>query len=194
MLFRSNELVKNTLGALYKEKISRSKDVSYFMSVSNYFGINGSNINFSYHFNKPFTGFDGCKLDKEFTSMASGLAGMLGLAIYMGFKNITLVGCDYSFSPRSEGHFYQFGRFSDTYHEQPANEIFLRAASAVADVQTLVPTDNYTGHILPHISYKELIGDEPVYKENNEIVLKDDLSTLNSSGMPYQIFQKKRDR
>ncbi len=179
---------KNIYGAFYKEKIRLHKDVSYFLSLSNYFGIRDDNIYYIHHFDKPFDTFTDCKLDHSFTSMASGLGGMLGLAVCMGFKDITLVGCDYSFFPQSQGHFYEFGRLADSFHETPCNEKFLRAAAEHANLRVVTPNENYKGHILPHISYKDLTGDEPVYRENHEICTQSDLLALNRCRMDYKIF------
>ena len=186
----ANKYTKNTLGALYKEKINLYRDISYFASVSNYFGINGSNINFVHHFDKPFGGYDGSRLDKEFTPMACALSGMLGLAIYMGFKDITLVGCDYAFFPQLQGHFFDYGKFPDTFHETPFNKEFLLDAMQSANVRVITPNDEYRGHILPHIGYEKFTGEKPLYHENDEIVSNSDLLTLDRSGMLYKIFSE----
>ena len=81
---------KNILGASYKDKIRLYKNVSYFASLSNYFGLKSDNLHYYHHFGKTFTGFSDCRLDRYFTSVDSGIHGMLGLAIYMGFKEIYL--------------------------------------------------------------------------------------------------------
>jgi len=186
----SKKFTKNILGALYKEKISHYKEVSYFSSVSNIFGIHGSNINFAHHFDKPFDGFNQCSLDKEFTAIACALSGMLGLAIYMGFKDIILVGCDYAFYPQSQGHFFDYGKFPDTIQEEPINKEFLLDAMQHANIRVMTPNNEYRGHILPHVSYEEHTGEKPVYQENNEIVSDSDLLTLDQCAMLYKIFPK----
>lgn len=184
----SKKIEKNIHGAFFKEKIFLNNGISFFTSVSNYFAIRGRNIYYMHHFDKPFDNFADCRLDRNFTSLASGLAGMIGLAIFMGFKNITFVGCDYLLFPQSQGHFYCFGKYPDTFWEEPHNEKFLLAAAQHANLRIVTPNENYRGHILPHISYKELTGDEPVYKENYEIVSKSDLLALSCSGIPHKIF------
>jgi len=181
---------KNTLGDFYKEKIIQYKEVSYFASVSNYFGISGSNISFVHHFDKPFDGYDKCKLDSEFTSMACALSGMLGLAVYMGFKDITLIGCDYAHFPQSQGHFFDHGKFSDTFNEEPINKEFLLDAMKYADVRVITPNDGYRGHILPYVDYETFTGVKPGYQENDEIVSNSDLMTLDRTGMKYKIFSE----
>jgi len=47
--------------------------------------------------------------------------------------------------------------------------------------------------MLPYVSYKELTGDEPVYRENNEIISNAGLLELNRAGMLYTIFSGEDD-
>ena len=184
----SKRFEKNPMGAFYKEKKLFYNDVLFFCSLSNDFGIHGDNIYYAHHFGKSFDGFANCELDGSFTSMSSGMGGMLGLAIYMGFEDITLVGSDYSFFPQSQGHFYEHGKFPDTFHENPVHKEFLLDAMRFANVRVITPNEGYRGHIVPYVSYKKFTGEEPMYKENNEIVSNSDLLTLDRTGMLYKIF------
>jgi hypothetical protein len=184
----SRKIVKNVYGSIYREKIYANSDIAYFINLSNYFGLNDRNIYYIHHYDKPFDGYDTCSADHNFTATASSLSGMIGLAIYMGFKDITLIGCDYSFYPQSQGHFYSFGKFDDTFKEEPHNAAFFLAATKYANLRIVTPNKNYRGHILPSISYEELTGESPVYKENNEILSKPDLLALNRCGIPSRIF------
>lgn len=183
-----NKIQKNPTGIFYQGDKLLNDGISFFCNLSNYFGINGDDVYYGYRFGKLFDNFSNCKLDGSFTSMFSGLGGMLGLAIFMGFEDITLVGCDYSFFPQSIGHFYEYGRFPDTHNKNPVNKNILLNAMKYANICTVTPCEGYRGHITPHISYKELTGDEPKYRENNEILSNSDLLTLNRSGLPYKIF------
>jgi len=191
----SKKIVKNNLGALYKEKIleiCQNYDTSFFMSLSNYFGIYGRDIYFVHHFDKLFDDFTNCKLDRNFTSMDAGLSGMLGLAICMGFKDITLVGCDYTFSQQPVGHFYDFGRPHDSSREsflEPYIEKVILSAIEHVNIRTVTPSEHYRGDTVPHIRYKDLTGDKQEYKENHEIISKSDLLDLSHRGLEcYRIF------
>lgn len=181
-------LEKNVIGMLYKEKWSCYKNMSHFVSLSNYFGIRGGNVYYLHHFSKPFKSYSDSRMDDKFTPMSGSLAGMLGLAIFMGFKDITLVGCDYAFFPQGQGHFYEFGKFADTFLEEPFCKDFLLDAARHANIRVVTPHEGYRGHILPYISYKELTGDEPVYKENYEIVSRSDLLALSCGRIKCKIF------
>jgi len=186
----SKKFKKNPMGAFYKQKKLVNKDMLSFCSLSNYLGMQGDNIFYAHHFGSPFNGFKNSKLDGSFSTMSSGLGGMLGLAIYMGFEDITLVGSDYSFFPQSQGHFFEHGRFPDTLHEEPIHKDLLLDAKQHADVRVITPGDEYQGHIVPCIGYKRLTGKDPVYRENSEILSDLDLLKLDSFGMLYKIFPK----
>jgi len=43
----------------------------------------------------------------KFTFMDGVVYAMIATAIYMGFEEIYLAGCDYTFQPRQSGHFYE---------------------------------------------------------------------------------------
>lgn len=184
----SKKLKRNALGILYKEKCYSYKNIIYFVNLSNYCGIRGDNVYYLHHFSKPFKSYSDSRMDDKFTPTASGLAGMLGLALFMGFKDITLVGCDYTFFPQGQGHFFDFGKFADSFDEEPFNKDFLLDAERHVNIRVVTPHEGYRGHILQCISYKELTGDEPIYKENYEILSKSDLLALSSTGMAYKIF------
>ena len=184
----SRKIEKNLMGSFFKEKELSYDDMILFCNLSDYFSIHGDNIYYTHHFGKPFKGYANNKLNGSFSS-SSALVGMLGLAIYMGFEDLTLVGCDYSFYPQSLGHFYEYGRFPDTFNEDPYKD-FLLDARQYADIRVITPNENYRGSILPHINYKDLTNDEPLYKENNEILSDSDLFNLDRFNMLYKIFSK----
>jgi hypothetical protein len=185
----SHKLTANILGIFYKQKMSSYKNISFFVNMSNYYGIGGDNVYYLHHFSQPFKSYTECRMDDKFTSMASALAGMLGIALFMGFTDITLVGCDYTFLPKGEGHFYDFGKSPDILDKVPYNKLYLLDAARQADIRVVTPHDGYRGHLLPYITYKDLTGCEPEYKENHEIVSKSNLLTLSKSGMIYYKIQ-----
>ena len=186
----SKKFVKNALWSIYKEKIKLNSHLAYFINLSSYFGLNGHNIYYIHHFNKPFEGYDAdtCRADSYFTCSTSSLGGMIGLAIYMGFKDITLLGCDNSFYPQRGGHFYELGGRPDAYGPRPSNEIYFHDATKYANLRIVTPNNNYRGLILPSITYEVLTGDAPVYKEHDEIISKPDLLALSRCDMEYKIF------
>lgn len=179
---------RNFMGGFYKRKVLLNNDIPFFCSLSNYFGIRGEHIYYVHHFDTLFNGFSNCRLDGSFTSMASALSGMLSLAVYMGFKDVTLVGCDYTFFPRARRHFYEYGKPIDEFDSFVANESFLVDIQKHTSICTIIPDSNYKSNILPYVNYKEFTGSDPKYKENNEILSNSDLLELDRTGMQYEIF------
>jgi hypothetical protein len=184
----STKIEKNMMVGIDRAKILLSNGTSYFFNLSNCFGIRGDNVFYVHHFGEPFDNFSNCNLNSNFTLAGSGLGGMLGLAIYMGFKDITLVGCDYTFLPQPQMHFYEFGGPPVVFPEKPYHEKILLAAAEKAVVRTVTPNETFRGSSLSHISYQELTGDEPRYKENHEIVSQPDLLALDAIGWDHEIF------
>ena len=179
---------RNLLGKIYKNKIRLNQDITYVTSLSDYFSMRGPNIYYCYHFGLPFRGFAHSRMDSAFTSVESGLVGMLGMAVFMGFTDVTLVGCDYLSFPQRHGRFFETGIRPETSWEKPLGKKFLFDLRRHADVRVLTLNESYRGHILPHVDYKTLSGDEPLYRENDELVSEEDLRDLNLSRMDYRIY------
>ena len=121
------------------------------------------------------------------TSLIRAIIG-LSMVIFMGFTDVTLVGCDYLSFPQIQGHFFETGVRPETHWQEPFAEEFLCDARNHADVRVLTLNESYRGHILPHVDYKTLSGDEPLYRENDELVSEEDLRDLNLSRMDYRIY------
>ena len=126
-------------------------------------------------------------LTNSFSTMTGGLDGMLGLAIYMGFKDIILVGCDYLSFPTLHWHFFEYGESKDWNNDKVHKEEILLSAKKEADIKILTVDNKYKSDILPCMSYYELLNKQPEYKENTQLVLADDLMCLNNTGMRYLI-------
>ena len=112
---------------------------------------------------------------------------MIGMALYMGFKNITLVGCDYTSSPQKIGHFYEFGEGvnMETLTHNDAN---LNSLSKVVNINSITIDNNYKGKAIPSVPYFDFTNSIPIFKENSEIVSAEDLLELNSLNVKYKIF------
>jgi hypothetical protein len=115
----------------------------------------------------------------DFSSSSSfsigGLEAMIGLAIYMGFKKIYLVGCDYWFTPKGEGHFYSTGAPSN------GKNIFLYddlMKIISEEVELVVVTRNGVQSPANYIEYSELTGKDEHRKLVTDIVSEKYLSTM----------------
>jgi hypothetical protein len=179
--------VNNTLGKLFKEQIIKNNDVNYFINLSNYFGLRKRNVYYLYHFDKMFSDYKDCNICSEFPAMSGSLQAMLGLAINLGFEKITLVGCDYTFSPKLGLHFFEYGKGISLPSQKPFAENFLKSAIKYADIDTLLLDDNYQGHFLNGITYNKKFNVNPSFKENDKIVAADFLYQLENCKMNYKI-------
>ena len=115
------------------------------------------------------------------------MRGMIGVALYMGFTDITLVGCDYTFFPKMLGHFYERGPEKRT----EGSAFIVTTLNSIKDkvtIRTITPNEEFRGDLLPSITYKARMGVDPVYKDNNKILSEADLKELDSMNMEYQIY------
>ena len=184
----SNKLEKNLLGKLHIKKIIENKRIIFFTNLTNFLSIYKKNLYFLFHFGEQFKSFDDCKIEKNFTTLSSGLAGALGIAINMGFKKITLIGCDYCMYPRAIGHFYEKNVFNDDFEPNFENNELLKQAQKKAIIDLIIPDNSYKGQILEAHLYKDYTGKNIKYEENNNLVEIYYLNLLDKSNMEYKIF------
>lgn len=182
---------KNILGSIYKSDIFSHQNIEYFVSLTNFLGLYGKNINYLYHYDETISSFEGTDLSKRFTFMESALSAMLGIAVYMGFKDIILVGCDYASSPKMNGHFYEYGNRPLTKHKHIYTEKPLLAINEYVNLRTVTINDGFTGDIVNEVEYKTLMKQELNYSENNEIIDSSALIALDETNMNYRIFSEK---
>ena len=185
----SKKYEKNMVGSFYRENINNNPNIEYFTSLSNYFGIQGKNINYIYHFGQINDNNIRPQMDGVFTMMSGALFGMIGTALYMGFKNITLVGCDYASSPQKTGHFFTFGKGYDVELGCKSGDQILKSLSNYVNINSITINNKYKGTLIPSISYFEYTNSKPIYKENSIIVSKKALTKLDSLNYIYKIFQ-----
>ena len=183
----SGKYEKNKTGSFYRRKMKSHPNVQYFTSLSNYFGIQGENINYVYHFGRANSLSIGSQMDGVFTMMTGSLLGMIGMALYMGFKHITLVGCDYTSSPQKIGHFYESEEESDLESDDIFNEVILNSLSEFVDINSITIDYKYKGRVIPSVSYSDFTNSIPIYKENRELVSEEDFLELDSLNLNYKI-------
>ena len=93
-------------------KIKENKRTCFFTSLGNYFSMRGENIYYTHHFGSRDWNLDRCEMDGIFSFMLGATYAMLGTAVYMGFDSAVLVGCDYTFAPAQDFHFFEKGKGS----------------------------------------------------------------------------------
>ena len=183
----TRKIEKNVLGALYKKKIREYSNINFFINISDYPAIRGENIHYVHNYGHHFTNYTDCSLDGIFSANQSGLSSMLGMAIYLGFKDITLVGFDSLLIPKASEHFYEYGELDLDHEATELHKEYVKNAQEFLELRVVSPNDSYKGHIIPHIQYDELTGEDLKFKENHEIISNDDLNVLRNCNYNFSI-------
>jgi len=139
----------------------------------------------TYYFLDFFPGFRGLLGDVKGTGRFAGsVNASISLAIYLGFKRAYLVGFDYTHNPPMAKHWYEYGE-PEGVDLVDYNRDFFKTMSNEIELITVTLEDQDT--FLPSITYKELTGEDLVYKENFELLRPDQLKAL-SAWPDYSVF------
>jgi len=182
----TKQLQVNHLGAVFKEAIKPHRDVDVFTSVSNYFGFGGSNFYYLHHFGEREPSLNYCELDSCFSFMKGALYAMLGAAIYMGFDRAILVGCDYTFAPHKDNHFYKPGKGVINLDTENIYAKLFEEASKRIDMIT-VTEDGSKSETLKYQEYGQFTMSAAKYRDNDELVELGYLAMLQKAAMKRQI-------
>ena len=173
----SGNIIRNQIQKDYKEIIKKYNNHKFLINVNNYPATwYLENINY---INQRFTFGDkkGHLLFDNFNCFKGSFRFGIALAIYMGFKNIYLVGFDYTHSPARILHWYEKGtgliNQNDDYDKN-----FILTARKYVNIITIT-LDGKSKH-MDYITYKDFTGEDPIYSENTEIISPENLKTLSS--------------
>jgi hypothetical protein len=172
--FVSNTSQPKTMKA-FRKIILENPDKDFFIDLTNFPVLRSQNVNFL------FQKIEDARLPNDFItnqidSYSGGMKAGITMAIYMGFKHIYLVGCDYTHSKTRALHFYEKGKGFD-YNLPSYEEEFLSAAKEFIDITTI--TTDGKGDLLNSITYRNHTGCEPIFQENDQLVDKKYLEALN---------------
>jgi hypothetical protein len=159
ILFTDNEVILNS---------------KFIAHCSNYYATKFLNKSYYYKYDLRINEKIHKFLDKfSFNVYASSLRFSIYFAIFLGFKKIYLVGCDYLDIEPKSGHWYEIGRAKPYLGKQDSEYIKLMRNFIDIKIITLHKSDGKN-----YISYKDFSGNNLEYKENNEIVSKEKLDLL----------------
>ena len=159
---------RNNIQKKFRELIKTRKDTTFFTNLSNYPVLWNSNIFYLFQMinNSDLKFFEECHLSQE-NIFKGSFRSAISLAIYMGFKEIFLVGCDYTHETTRSHHWFEKGE--GIIKKQPKyQENFLNIAKKYAKLTTITLEGN--GTFLPSETYKEFTGKEPSIKENYDLM------------------------
>lgn len=171
-----NRYEPNMLGRLLKSGLRRHTTPTLFTSASNVLGARAG-THFLHHFGHRQADKRYVDAAGVFSFMTGSLYCAVGLAIFLGFRRVMLVGCDYMFSPGRLGHFYSYGPGIPADSNTTVYDPLLAEVRDLIDV--VVVTPDGTSHCAPSVTYTELTGRPTRYRENHEIVEPDDLQAFH---------------
>ena len=188
----SGKWVKNPIPGFSHSSGKFNHDYPIFVSVSNYLALrNYSNIRYLHHFGEKK--FDVGKIDLAgtFSGMRGSLFGLLGIAAYMGFKKLTLVGMDYLYDTVMGQHFYENGKgfreVQDAVKKERDRKIFKQLKKEFdIDIELMLPREATSPH-LPSVYYSDYFSVNEEYRNNNVLVDMKNLRVLSSLGWPFKI-------
>jgi hypothetical protein len=169
---------KNIMGSLFRSQMIKFPNIKLFTSFTNILGTNFRKTYYLHHFGKKEPDVNYLNLCSEFSYLAGGLYAGIGLAISLGFKKAILVGCDYLMKPKTYGHFYSQPREGNDYGLNPYNELLDDCLSMI-DLEAI--SINAQDSWIPCTDYKKFTGVSTSYRENTEIISRDNLMILNEA-------------
>jgi hypothetical protein len=155
----------NIMAKIIKEVVISRQEMRHFISLSNYPFVRAQNV--FYLFQK----ISDSRLNTDFISnqincFSGALRSSICLAIYMGFDQIKLVGCDYTHTPSKSRHWYEAGE-GNNINQTGYEKDFFEIAKQFIDITTI--TLDSTSEFIDAVTYKDYTGIEPVFRENNEL-------------------------
>ena len=168
--------------------------VNLFTSVYHYpFLFKKKNIYYLHHFGKKDFEYNKIDPSKEFSLLFGSLFSMLGLAAYMGFSKIYLIGMDYLYDNPKNGHFYEYGVNKE---DADVNNLYLERVEKILKFFSLnlnmkifiLSSLKFESKLLKNFSYEDNFKTNLKYKENFEIVKKNNLKGLSELPFQYSIY------
>jgi hypothetical protein len=164
----NNQKWKNSVRKLVKKEMQKNKKREYLVHfLSKLFLLQYMNVGSYVKLNH---------LDPEFRRrIVSELGGFprgsiyhaIGIAIKLGFKKITLVGCDYINQEGMSGHWYENGQGIEKVRRNDANWDFYSIALEFIHIDS-ISLQECKG-MINQVSFEEKFSTKLKYRENTEI-------------------------
>ncbi len=180
---RKTQFLRHSVHKEYRKSIVQNPETLFFINFSNYPVARFSNALYISRWYKPPFENKNPFLDRV-DSHQGTLPFQLSLAIYLGFKKVYLVGHDYTHYPSRSLHFYEKGKGIFDGNRGFSRE-FINYAKQYVDLVTV--TLDGGSETMNSITYKNLTGKEPSFRENVEIVDRVKLESL-ATWHGYSIF------
>lgn len=162
----------NPISFHYRKIVRTNPGISFFINLSNYLFFRGRNIFYLYKNilakkNKPYY------LCKEFDCDKGVLRRAISLAVYLGFKTIYLVGCDYLMNPSKYGHWYEkvsgYREIDESYIDGFINRLRQNNINFKLVVPEKVESD------IEIVTYEDLFKSKINFKENDLLLSEENI-------------------
>lgn len=168
------EWIREPLHAEYARTIRQHPKIRFFINFSNYPVARFPNAVYVSRWYAP--PFEQRNPFRHRTDANEGtFKFQIALAIYMGFSKAYLIGHDYTHSPPQNFHFFEKGR-GLTLPDGDFNGEFLSYAKQYIDLTTV--TLGADSRAMRAITYTELTGRQPEFRENVELIESRKLESL----------------
>ena len=184
---RSGKFQLNYLSPIFKTIIKKNKKTQFFISLTDKYAFfrPPKNINFIYHFGK-FEGY--CyDISNSFSVATGGLDFMLGVAKYLGFSKLVLLGCDYLGSPCIEGHFYSKDEpYAGEYKVDYVKRIQQLAHKLDLDILTIFP-EGINCRVFKSQSFSDYFKIDEQYHNQSQIIDDEYIPLLEKADIKRQL-------
>jgi len=170
---------------IFKSLIKEFKHITFFASLTNVYAHLSRPANLFFFNYRPKKSLD-YDISGDFSYTDNALHIMIGVAKYLGFKKVILLGCDYLGEPKLEGHFY-------AYRKPAVGETdlqFCEKAKKVADglEVVFVSLKGIKSPVFESVSFDEYFGGQESYLENTDIVDEKHLCLLRRGAEKRQVY------
>ena len=171
---RKLKLWKNEIKKHYIKYFLENTNINCFVSLTSFPVLRNKNINYIYRElpDKSCPFYNELRLENLHTLSGSFVNAII-LATFMGYKDIILVGCDYTHSETRSLHWYERGEGVATPMVD-YNSKFLSVINKYVNIDTI--TLKGRGNVLPGIEYQDYTGSQPSFKENYQLMSSEILS------------------
>ena len=171
--FKGIKFLRNLIQKKHLKKFKAFPDVTFFSDITNSLRLKGNNIIYlGDSFSKNYIPYK-----NKINILEGSLRVEISLAIFLGFKKAYLIGHDYTHKNSLTSHFYERGKGIKNNHKY-WNKDFFEIVKEYIDLITV--TREGESNTLRSTTYKKLTGNIPIFKENTEIIDKEDLKSLSS--------------
>ena len=181
----SDKFEKNLIGKIIKSLIRKNKKTHFFCSLTNYYALMHflGNISYFFHFGSKRKSNN---LSGVFSQCKGSLDAMLGLAEYMGFKKVILIGCDYLGDPIINGHFYADSPYKII---SPDYDYVERIKDIKGKLEVLVVLpDGIKCKDFSSLSFSEFLNSKMINLNNKQIVNQKYLKMMRIAAKKKQIW------